>query len=96
MKFGKVVGQVVSTRKEANIHGLKLAVIQYLDFELKGTKHSAVCTDAVKARPGDIVLVCSSSSARFTKQTRNACTDATIVGVVDSVSKEKKDLYLKK
>ncbi len=95
MKFGKVVGQVVSTRKEENMQGLKLSVVRYLDYELKETPHSTVCTDAVKAKSGDIVLVCSSSSARFTKVTRTACTDSTIVGVVDTVSKGKKDWFRK-
>jgi len=95
MKFAKVIGQVVSTRKEENIQGLKLSVIRYLDFQLNETKHSAVCTDTVKARSGDIVLVCSSSSARFTKATRTACTDNTIIGIVDTVSSEKKDWYRK-
>jgi microcompartment protein CcmK/EutM len=93
MKFAKVIGQVVATRKEDNIQGLKLAVIRYLDAQLAETKHSAVCTDAVKAKTGDVVLVCSSSSARFTKVTRTACTDNTIVGIVDTISGGKKDWY---
>jgi microcompartment protein CcmK/EutM len=95
MKFAKVIGQVVSTRKEENIKGLKLTVIRYLDYQLNETKHSAVCTDAVKAKSGDVVLVCSSSSARYTKLTRKACTDNTIVGIVDTVSAEKNDWYRK-
>ena len=38
MKLGKVIGQVVSTRKEGNITGLKLSVVRYLDERLQETK----------------------------------------------------------
>ncbi len=93
MKFGKVIGRVVSIRKEENIKGLKLSIVRFLDDQLVETKRSAVCTDAVKAKSGDIVLVCSSSSARLTKITRTACTDSTIVGIVDTISTDKKDWY---
>ena len=95
MKFGKIIGQVVSTQKEENIQGMKLAVVRFLDDKLVETKRMAVCTDAVKANSGDIVLVCSSSSARQTKATRTVCTDSTIVGIVDVISAEKKDWYHK-
>ncbi len=95
MKFGKIIGQVVSTQKEENIQGMKLAVVRFLDDKLVETKRMAVCTDAVKAKSGDIVLVCSSSSARQTKVTRTVCTDSTIVGIVDVISAEKKDWYHK-
>ena len=95
MKFGKIIGQVVSTQKEENIQGLKLSVVRFLTDKLVETNRSAICTDAVKAKSGDIVLVCSSSSARFTKVTRTACTDSTIVGIVETVSSKKNDWYQK-
>jgi microcompartment protein CcmK/EutM len=92
MKFAKVIGQVISTRKEG-VDGLKLALICYLDEKLKKTKRVAICTDAVNARTGDIVLVCTSSSARMTRLTRRACTDNTIVAIVDTISTDKKDWF---
>jgi microcompartment protein CcmK/EutM len=94
MKFAKVIGQAVSTRKEG-VQGLNLFLVHYLDAKLADTGHMAVCADTVKARSGDIVLVCTSSSARLTKQTRNACIDSAIVGIVDSITSKKQDWYKK-
>lgn len=93
MKLGKVIGQVVSTRKEDNITGLKLSVVRYLDERLQETKKTAVYIDSVKTSPGDIVLLCTSSSARMTKVTQKACTDSAIVAIVDSISTGKQNWY---
>jgi microcompartment protein CcmK/EutM len=86
MKLGKVIGKVVSTRKEGNINGLKILVVSYLDENLEDTKKTVACIDTVSAGEGDIVLLCSSSSARITKMTKNTASDNTIVGIVDAIS----------
>ncbi len=96
MKLGKIIGHVVSTRKEQNLQGKKLTVIRYLDDSLNDTKKTAVSLDTVRANTGDVVLICSSSSARMTKSTRSVCTDSTIVAIVDSISSKKNDWYKKK
>ncbi|MEN8193714.1 MAG: EutN/CcmL family microcompartment protein [Bacteroidota bacterium] len=96
MLLGKVIGNVVSVKKESNLEGLKLLVIKYLNEELQFTGKSVVCTDTVSAGPGDMVLLCSSSSARMTRLTKDVCTDNTIVGIVDSISSSGQVLYHKK
>ena len=93
MQFGKVIGNVVAAKKVENLTGLTLMVVEYLDDKLNSSGKSAVCTDSVSAGKGDIVLLCSSSSARLTSRTKNVCTDNTIVGIVDSVSASGKYLY---
>ena len=93
MKLGKVIGKVVSTKKEGNLGGLKILVVNYLDEKLSDTKKTAACIDTVGAGDGDVVLLCSSSSARFTETTRNAATDNSIIGIVDSVSAGGKYVY---
>ncbi len=95
MKLGIVVGTVVSTRKVAPNLGLKMLVVSYLNEELADTKKTAVCIDTVQAGAGDLVLLCSSSSARMTRVTRKAVTDNTIVGIVDTISAGGADLYRK-
>jgi len=95
MKLGKVIGKVISTRKDGNIEGLKILVVSYLDEKLSETKKSAACIDSVGAGDGDVVLLCSSSSARFTETTKNAAADNTIIGIVDSVSMKSKYIYKK-
>jgi len=93
MKFARVIGHVIATRKEGNVQGLKLLVVRYLDENLNETKQTAACIDTVAAKPGDVVLLCSSSSARMTKLTRYVCTDNTTVAIVDSISSAKKTTY---
>ena len=95
MKLGKVIGKIISTRKEGNVDGLKLLVVKYLDENLKDADKSAVCIDTVNAGEGDIVILCSSSSARFTKTTRYSAIDNSIIGIVDSISRGRKYEYKK-
>lgn len=96
MQLGKVIGQVVATRKEGKVHGLKIQVVRYLDETMKETSKTAACVDTVQAGPGDIVLLCSSSSARMTAMTKGVCTDNAIVGIVDTITSGGKYLYQKK
>lgn len=96
MKLGKVIGNVVSTKKVTNISSLKILVVNYLDDSMEETGKSAACIDTVGAGEGDIVLLCSSSSARQTRLTKNVCTDNAIVGIVDSISSDNKYIYRKK
>ncbi len=95
MKFGLVIGSVVSTRKAGKLKGLKILVVNYLNENLEKTPNSAACIDTVNAGEGDIVLLCSSSSARLTEQTTDVATDNTIIGIVDSVSHGNKIIYKK-
>ena len=95
MKLGIVIGNVVSTRKVGNNEGLKMLVVSYLNDELVDTKKTAVCIDTVNAGSGDVVLLCSSSSARLTSMTSKAVTDNTIVGIVDAISTGNKYTYRK-
>lgn len=95
MKLGRIIGTVVSTRKVESVKSLKLLVVRYLNEKMEETGTTAVCVDTVTAGVGDIVLLCSSSSARLTKMTHNVCTDNTIVGIVDSVSSDNQFIYKK-
>ena len=95
MKIGKVIGKIVSTRKEGNVGGLPILVVSYLDETLSDTGKTAACIDTVNAGDGDVVLLCASSSARMTLKTTNVATDNTIVGIVDSVSAGSKYIYRK-
>jgi ethanolamine utilization protein EutN len=95
MKLGIVIGNVVSTKKVENNGGLKMLVVNYLSDELVDTKKTAVCIDTVSAGAGDVVLLCSSSSARLTAMTGRAVTDNTIVGIVDAISVDNVYTYQK-
>ena len=95
MKLGKVIGNVVSTRKEGNLNGLKIMIVSYLDEKFSETNKTAACIDTVNAGDGDIVLLCSSSSSRYTMMTKYSAIDNTIVGIIDSISSGNNYLYSK-
>lgn len=85
MRLGKVVGTVVATRKDPRLVGLKLLVVSTLTPELELEKAYEVAVDTVQAGFGEVVILCTGSSARMTERTKDAPVDATIVGIVDSV-----------
>jgi microcompartment protein CcmK/EutM len=95
MLLGRVVGTVVSTRKEEDLSGLKLLLVRAADVAGKATGSLVVAIDAVGAGVGEVVLYASGSSARQTRLTKDRPVDATIMAIVDSIEHEGKQTYLK-
>ncbi|MDP3047164.1 MAG: EutN/CcmL family microcompartment protein [Chloroflexota bacterium] len=96
MLLARVVGTVVSSRKEPRIEGLKLLVCKALDLDGKETGVYVVAADAVQAGIDDIVMFATGSSARQTKVTENRPIDAVVMAIVDTwevdgVEKYRKD-----
>ncbi|RCK73959.1 MAG: Ethanolamine utilization polyhedral-body-like protein EutN [Ignavibacteriae bacterium] len=91
MVLGKVVGTVWATRKDEELVGFKFQIVKHigLDYKLKDT--FVVAVDTVQAGIGDIVLVCSGSSARQTTLTKNKPVDAVIMAVVDKLDIEEEN-----
>ena len=82
--MGRVVGTVVSTRKDESLVGLKFLLVKQLDVEMKETDKFVVAADSVGAGMGEVVLFASGSSARQTVATNNRPVDATIMAIVDT------------
>lgn len=95
MKLGKVIGKVISNQREGRLDDLKISVVRFLDADMKETNKTVACIDTLNADDGEVVLVCSSSSARKTKQTENTATDCAIVGIVETISQGKGYAYNK-
>ncbi len=83
MLIGKVVGSVVSTRKNDNLIGSKLMVVKPL-AELGDQTKKIVAVDNVGAGVGETVLVATGSAARIGCDMANCPIDAAIVGIVDN------------
>lgn len=81
----EVLGTVVATQKDPGFRGAKLLLVQRRDSDGRLSGEVFVATDTVGAGAGEVVLVVTGASARATEQTRDAPTDASIVGIVDSV-----------
>lgn len=85
MVLGRVIGTVVSTRKEEELSGLKFLLVKACDADGKASGGIVVAVDAVGAGVGEVVLYCAGSSARQTKVTKDRPVDATIMAIVDLV-----------
>jgi ethanolamine utilization protein EutN/carbon dioxide concentrating mechanism protein CcmL len=95
MILARVQGTVVSTRKDHGLVGLKLLLVREVDAQFKAAGSHLVAADAVGAGEGEIVMVAAGSSARLTEVSRDKPVDAVIVGIVDAVEVDGKDVYLK-
>jgi microcompartment protein CcmK/EutM len=95
MFLGKVVGTVVSTRKERELEGLKFLVVKGCDFDGNPNGAAVIAADAVGAGIGEVVLYASGSSARQTLVTKDRPVDATIMAIVDTVEVDGKRRYQK-
>jgi ethanolamine utilization protein EutN/carbon dioxide concentrating mechanism protein CcmL len=93
--LAQVVGTVVSTRKDTGLSGLKLLVVRELDDALVPKGNLVVAADAVGAGRDEVVLVVAGSSARLTEATKEKPVDSVIVGIVDSVEENGKNVYEK-
>lgn len=82
MIIGKVVGKVISTRKNEALVGCKFLVIEILS-SMTNDKSKMVAVDNVGAGIGDIVLVAQGSAARLTCGDGTTPVDAAVVGIVD-------------
>jgi microcompartment protein CcmK/EutM len=95
MFLAKVIGSVVATQKDVRFTGMKLLLIQpYInkDQVLTASGSSVVAVDSVGAGLGECVLFTQGSSARLTDRTKDAPVDAVIVGIVDSVEVDGKNV----
>lgn len=99
MFLARVIGQVVSTRKEADMKGQRLLLLRPMlvdndnPGQLRAGSNTVVAVDPVGAGNNDMVLFVQGSSARSCAGLKTVPVDAAIVGIVDSVTVEKKVVY---
>lgn len=86
MLLGKVVGTVVSTKKEPELEGLRMLLVRELDAAWQATGKVIVAVDAVGAGDGEVVLFAAGSSARQTAATKDRPVDHVIMAIVDTVT----------
>ena len=86
MIIGKVIGNVVATKKDERLVGYKLLIIQPLDLHDDHVdKAPRVAAVIVGAGMGETVLVVEGSSARLALDTSDTPIDAAVVGIVDTM-----------
>jgi ethanolamine utilization protein EutN len=83
MQLARVIGTVVASRKDENLAGIALLMVQPLTPEREPAGRPLVAVDAVGAGVGDEVFFVKGREASFPFYPVEAPVDAGIVGIVD-------------
>ena len=90
MKFGRVIGTVVATRKYEDLEGVKFLVVQPLDEDLKPEGRATVAADATfQAGHGELVFMVASREGAQALPKWFVPVDLAITGIVDEVMLDK-------
>ncbi len=96
MQIAQVRGTVVSTQKLPSMTGVKLLLVQFVDKEGQLLPKYEVAADRVGAGITEWVLISRGSAARQEVGSEERPLDATVVGIIDTVSVENNLIYSKK
>jgi microcompartment protein CcmK/EutM len=83
MHLARVIGNVVMTRKDENLVGITLLLLQPLTPEREPAGRPLVAADSVGAGPGEEVFFVRGKEASFPFYPAEPPVDAGIVGIVD-------------
>jgi len=91
MFLARIIGSVVSTKKDETMKGSKLVVLRPLlidesnPAQFRNGPNTIVAVDSLGAGLDEVVLFCQGSSARQASGMKALPIDAVIVGIVDTV-----------
>ncbi|QEK13164.1 ethanolamine utilization protein EutN [Crassaminicella thermophila] len=85
MQIGRILGNVVATRKDERLTGYKLMIIQCLDEQKNPQGCPIIAVDTVGAGIGELVLFTKGTSARFAANKTQSPIDAAIIGIIDNI-----------
>jgi microcompartment protein CcmK/EutM len=83
MQLARVIGDVVVTRKDDNLSGRTLLVLQPIDASGSPSGRTLVAVDSVGAGVGETVFFVRGKEAGFPFLPAEVPVDAGIVGIVD-------------
>jgi ethanolamine utilization protein EutN len=83
MQMARVIGDLVSTRKDPAFHGTTLLLVQPIGADGKDVSRPLVAVDSVGAGVGETVFFVRGKEASFPFHPIEVPTDAAIVGIVD-------------
>ena len=89
MILARVVGTIVATRKDARLEGFKLLILKPVSPEGQDEAGYVIAVDTVGAGSKETVIVVSGSSARMAEGCKDKPVDASVVGIVDTVTMNK-------
>jgi len=83
MQLARVIGDIVATRKDETLTGIKLMVLQPIAADGSNAGRTLVAVDAMGAGVGETVFFVRGKEASFPFHPTEVPTDAGIVGIVD-------------
>ena len=83
MQLAKVIGDIVATRKDDNLAGITLLVLQPIAADGTATGRTLVAVDSMGAGVGETVFFVRGREASFAFAPTEVPTDAGVVGIVD-------------
>lgn len=83
MQLARVIGTVVATRKDENLTGITLLMVQPLTASREAAGRPLIAVDAVGAGVGEEVFFVRGKEASFPFYPVEVPVDAGIVGIVD-------------
>jgi ethanolamine utilization protein EutN len=83
MQLARVIGTVVVTPKDENLHGTTLLLVQPLTVDRQPAGRALVAVDSVGAGVGEEVFFVRGKEASFPFYPNEPPVDAGIVGIVD-------------
>ena len=83
MQLAKVIGDIVVTRKDENLNGLTLLVLQPIGADGAAAGRTLVAVDSVGAGVGETVFFVRGKEASFPFHPIEVPVDAGVVGIVD-------------
>ena len=89
MQLARVIGDVVATRKDEALSGIKLLLVQPMTAEQQPVGRPLVAVDAVGAGVGEDVFFVRGKEASFPFYPAEPPVDAGIVGIVDHCDTER-------
>jgi microcompartment protein CcmK/EutM len=86
MQLGRIIGTVVCTVKNSSLEGKKLLIVQPVNRHGKDKGKPLVAVDSVGAGAGETIYWCKGREATYPFAPNELPTEATIVGIVDSIN----------
>jgi ethanolamine utilization protein EutN len=86
MILGRVIGTVVASAKNPSLDGITMLIVQPIGRDGEDKGRAVVALDSVGAGTGETVYWCRGREASFPFLPVEVPTEATIVGIVDTVN----------
>jgi ethanolamine utilization protein EutN len=83
MQLARVIGDVVATRKDGNLSGVPLLILQPMSLDGGVAGRTLVAADSVGAGVGEVVFFVRGKEASVPFHPAEVPADATIVAIVD-------------